>query len=419
MRNLLFVLALLILPLTVFAETTIEWWQFWTDPNIKPTIQEMVHEFEAAHPDIKVNLTDLTWANGHEKIAIAFASGTQPDVLELGSDWIAQFADAGQLADLTDRIADQKKDFQGWSMATYNGRVYGKPWILGTRVLFFNKKLLRQAGFADDFIPFSWTDLRDAIEKVNALGPNIYGWGSNTAEKHRLYKKVMPFIWSAKGRVLTDDGRYCVISSQQGVAALKFYKELHDCCGYVANQRGIEDAFLDGKIGVIISGDWLLKRIEIEKRKIDFGTTVIPGPDPTFALGRKIPTGGKFDIYPGLSFMGGEFLTIAAKSQHRDAAMSLIDFITSPENQIRFCKTNRSANPSSRVAQQDEYFQSNPNLETFVKQLNLSHHPPLDPNWVAIEGEIEASVEQVLFENAPAAETLRLLQHKITELRSQ
>ena len=78
---------------TAGAKTTITWWQFWTDPNIKPVLQGMVSEFEQANPDIEVELTDLTWANGHEKIVIAFGAGTGPDVVELGSDWIAEFAD--------------------------------------------------------------------------------------------------------------------------------------------------------------------------------------------------------------------------------------------------------------------------------------------------------------------------------------
>ena len=63
----------------------ISWWQFWTDPAVKPTIEAMVDAFEKANPGIKVELTDLTWANGHEKIVLAFSSGTAPDVIELGA----------------------------------------------------------------------------------------------------------------------------------------------------------------------------------------------------------------------------------------------------------------------------------------------------------------------------------------------
>ncbi len=411
----LFLICLVLAP-ALSAQTTLEWWQFWTDPEIRPTITSMVEEFQKQNPGIRVNVTDLTWANGNEKIAIAFASGTAPDVVELGSDWIAQFAATGQLADLTDQVATQKLEYQGWSMARYNERIYAKPWILGTRVLFLNRTLLGRAGYARDFMPLSWDDLDTAIQRVTALGKNTYGWGSNTAETHRLYKKFMPFFWSAKCHIFSDDNKYCVIASQKAVETLKFYKKLHDCCGYVADQRGIEDAFLDGKIGVIMSGDWLLKRIELENRKIDFATSLMPGPDPTFGTGRPFVSGLQSAVYPGKSFEGGEFLAVSAKSAQQAAAQKLIDFITSPENQLRFCKANRSANPSSRTAQQDKYFQSNPNLQTFVMQLNLSEHPPVDPDWVLIEAEIEKAVEKVLFENALPGETLRILQKTITDI---
>ena len=401
------------------AETVVEWWQFWTDPNIKPTINAIVEEFEEQNPDIRVNLTDLTWANGHEKIVIAFASGSAPDVVELGSDWIAQFADASQLADMTAHSDSNRSEFQGWSLATYKGKVFAKPWVLGTRVMYFNRGLLKRAGFDEEFVPLSWTDLKNAIEKIQALDEKTYGWGSNTAEKHRLYKKFMPFFWSARGRILSENGRYCVVSSQQAVEALKFYLLLHECCGYVANQRGIEDAFLDGKVGLILSGDWLLKRIELEKRSIDFGTITMPGPGPAFGSGRPVVAGFGTAVYPGKSFLGGEYLAVSAASTHREEALKLIDFITSPENQIRFCKANRSANPSSRTAQADDYFQSNPHLQTFVKQLFTVAHPPVDPDWVYMEAELEEAIERVLFNGAPPAETLRQLQKTITGLREK
>ena len=414
-----FLVVFLLLATAGSAQTTLEWWQFWTDPEIRPTIAAMVTEFERQNPDVKVNLTDLTWANGHEKIAIAFASNAAPDVVELGSDWIAQFASAGRLADLTEHVAGQNVRYQGWSMATYNEKVYAKPWILGTRVVFFNRDLLKRAGFPDDYSPLSWSELEQAIKAVSKLGSGVYGWGSNTAEKHRLYKKFMPFFWSAGGHVFSDDNRFCVVSSQRAVEALKFYKKLHDCCGYVADQRGIEDAFLDGKIGFIISGDWLLKRIELERRRINLGTVVIPGPDPNFFMGGSVLPSVRTAAYPGKSFMGGEFLAVNAASANQAAAVKLIDFITSPENQLRFCKANRSANPSSRETQQDKYFQSNPHLQNFVIQMNFSTHPPVDPNWVYMEAEIEAAVERVLFENAPPAETLRQLQKTLTELHKR
>jgi multiple sugar transport system substrate-binding protein len=399
--------ALLLLAQPAVSETTLTWWQFWTDPTIKPVINSMVEEFEEANPDINVELTDLTWANGHEKIAIAFASGTGPDIVELGSDWIAQFAINNRLTDISADVADDLQDYDGWSMATYDGKIYGRPWILGTRVLFWNQDLMDRIDLREGFMPISWAHLDTAANRINLLGRDIYGWGSNTAEKHRLYKKFLPFFWSSGATVFTDSGDYCVVSSEPAVNALKFYKKLHDSYGYVANQRGIEDAFLDGKIGFIISGDWLLKRIKNEGRDLNFRTTIIPGKRQTeFRIG-------------GKSFMGGEFLTINADSENKEAALKFVKFITSPENQLRFCKANMSANPSSKAAQSDDYFQGDENLMTFIAQLNHAVHPPVDPDWVFIENELEEAVESVLFENAGPGNALLKARNNIAKLKEK
>ena len=404
MSKLFFLTAVTILVIgsTATAATSIEWWQFWTDPSVKPTIEAMIDDFEIANPDIKVNLTDLTWANGHEKIVVALASGAGPDVLELGSDWLAQFASTGHLKDLSEHLSDDSSDFHGYSMATFDGKLYGKPWILGTRVLFANRALLNQAGYDTTFAPVTLDQLKGAALKISSLGKDIYGWGSNTAEKHRLYKKFLPFFWTKGARLFTDDNRYCLLASGNAVEALTFYKELHDSCGYVANQRGIEDAFLDGKVGFIISGDWLLKRIEREKRDIHLVSTLFPGLK-----------------YPGQSFLGGEYLVVNSASDESDAAIKFIDFITEPANQTRFCKANRSANPSSKQAQEDTYFKSNIHLQTFIKQMSMVNHPPVDPDWVYIETAIEEAIENVLFGSSSPGEALLEARKKIEALKKK
>ncbi len=382
------------------AATTIEWWQFWTDPEIKPTVMKMVAEFERQNPDIKVNVTDLTWANGQEKLAVAFAANAGPDLMEIGSDWIAQFAANDRLADLSADFGGDSANFDGMGLARYNQKLYGFPWILGTRVLFINKDVLAKANFSKETIPTSWPSLMESVTQITARGKGQYfGWGSNAPEKHRLYKKYLPFFWSNDAKIFTDDNKYCILSSVAAIDALKFYRDLHNQ-GFVADQRGIEDAWLAGKVAYVISGDWLIKRIESEKRTIDYATTFIPGPK-----------------YPGKSFMGGEFLSVNAQSAHQKEAIQFIKFLTSAENQVEFCKANRSANPSSVKAQADPYYQQNMNLLTFIRQLKQSEHPPVDPNWPTIEDAIEKAVEDALFGSRLPATALRNAQIQVAKLR--
>jgi len=379
-------------------EITLEWWHFWTDPAIKPTIEQFAAEYEKANPNVKIKLTDLTWANGHEKIVVAFSSGTAPDIIELGSDWVPEFSHAGQLANITSFVAEDTSNYLGWSPAIYNDKIYAHPWILGTRVLFVNRDLIKRSSLDSNFVPINWDDLKKLCFAVDSLGRDIHGFGSNAAEKHRLYKKFMPFFWSMGGKVFGYTDRFAGFAGDQAYKALEFYKMLTDSCSLIDSQRRLEDAFLEGKVGVIISGDWLLKRIRNENRQIDFYTTLIPGPK-----------------YPGKSFLGGEYLAVSESSQNKPAAVDFIKFVTSPENQIKFCKANFSANPSSLTAAQDSFFTENLNLQTFVKQIRAAEAPPNDPRWVYIEALIEEALEKILFEGVPMAETLYRTNQEIQE----
>lgn len=400
-KKILFTTALILtFSLNSSAKTKLTFWQFWTDPNIKPVIEQIVADFEKQNPDIEIELTDLTWGYGHQKIAIAFASGRGPDIVELGSDWIAEFAANDQLMDITSEIQSDSAAYQGWGMANYHNRIYAQPWFLGTRVLFGNRDLIIQSGQSDKFIPLTLDQLKNSAKQINTLGKNIYGFGSNTPEKHRLYKKYLPFFWSFGGQLFDDRYGYCLLASNYGIKSLTYYKELHDSCGFVGSQRQIEDAFLDGKIGYIISGDWLLKRIEKEKRDINLISSFIPGLKMN-----------------GTSFLGGEFLAINNASDNKEAAFKFIKFFTSPENQIKFCIENRSANPSSVEAQKDPYFESNPHIQTFIKQIKFTKHPPVIPEWVNVEEIIEDAVKRVLFDGEPTATTLFEARKKIEEIR--
>ncbi|MCH9031819.1 MAG: extracellular solute-binding protein [candidate division Zixibacteria bacterium] len=367
---------------TVGESVEIDWWQFWSDPGIKPTIKLMIEEFESQNPNIKVNVTDLTWDNGHDKLVISLAAGAGPDLFELGSDWVPEFAANNRLANLEANLRTRMPDFLGWESASKDGAVFGHPWILGSRVLFYNRDLMIQAGYTDSFPPMALKEFSSLCFKIDSLSPKIYGWGSNAAEKHRLYKKFLPFFWTLGGELFSENNEYCVISSQFGVAALKAYHKLHLGCSMVDTQRRLDDAFLKGTLGVVFSGEWLLKRIYNEKPDLNFVTGVFPGKS-----------------FPGTSFMGGEYLVINADSDKKGAALRLLKFITNPENQIRFCKANYSTCPSSIEAAKDSFFTSDPNIQVFVKQLRSAKAPPFEPTWVYIEEQIEKAVERVLFED--------------------
>lgn len=384
-------------------QVTISWWHFWTDANIRPVIAEMVDEFELAHPGVTVELVDLTWADGHDKIAIAFSSGSAPDVVELGSDWILEFSSTGHLQSMTDSVAPIREKYMMWEPAKYRDSVYAFPWILGTRLLFANADLLKKAGYDSGYSPQDWNQLLKASQAIGTRVPGAYGFGSNSAERHRLYKKFLPFLWSNGGSILSANGKHCELDSPEALVALEYYMKLCKT-GLTDTQRRLEDGFLDGKIAFVISGDWLLKRIEKEAPEFRFSTHIIPPPKRN---GESV------------SFAGGEYLAISAQSPRKEIAYELIRHICSTENQLRFCLENRTPTPSSKFAAADSVFLAQPHFNTFINQLRTSRMPPAHPQWVYIERELEKAIEEALYGSKTAGRALSDATARIEEILDQ
>src|SRR5262245_19700657 len=109
----------------------VHFWQFWDLAVIQP----LVDQFEAAHPGVKVETEQLTWATGLEKIQAALASGTQPDVCELGSTWLRRFSYEGVLDDITTVYEAERESFLRRERELWHARAYALPGVRRSRVL--------------------------------------------------------------------------------------------------------------------------------------------------------------------------------------------------------------------------------------------------------------------------------------------
>jgi multiple sugar transport system substrate-binding protein len=386
---------------------TLSWWQFWTNPQVKPTILELIQQFEKENPSIKVNLTDLTWSDGHEKIVVAFGSNNAPDVLELGSDWLPEFSYQDVLLDVTLEAEKIKKEFMMWEPATIRNptdasqKIFGFPWILDTRVLFYNKDLMKRAGLDPDKPPKTWDELLEYCKAVNRLKPEAYGFGINSAERHRLYKKFLPFLWANGGEILSPDKKESKINSDRSVQALEFYKKLTQN-GMIDTQAMLDEAFKHDKMGFVISGGWLLNDLRKNYPQLNFGICLMPKPGS--------------DQGTPASFAGGEFLMINKKTQNPQEALKLIEFLIRKDNCLKVCQAIGSGFPSARGAEQDSYYRNNPDLSTFQEQLKYAVSPPPHPQWVYMEEIIEKAVEEVMYDKKSPKDALDQAKAEIDKL---
>ena len=365
---------------------TIEFWQFWTDPKAKPVIESIVSQFEKNNPGLKVNITDLTWSDGHQKIVAAFGAGAPPDLLELGSDWISEFSAAGALCEIQLDTANLLMPQPG----IWNNKLYAKPWFLDTRAVYYNKSLLDKAGCS---LPADWRQFLQACQKINELGDGISGFGANSNETHRLYKKFLPFVWTAGGDIIAD-GRFN-LEQPPVLKALEFYRELAKS-GRVETQKNLEDAFCEGKIGVVISGGWLLKRLEDAPPEFEYLLAPIPPEN----------IGGR-----GISFAGGEYLVIPEKSRKKDEALALMESLLMIKNVRMLCDSVGFGFPPYNNQEINS-----PARRILFDQLQHSRPTPGYQNWVNVESIIESMVEEVTLGRSTPRQAVSDAQKKIDEL---
>jgi len=356
---------------------TIRFWQFWDIAVIQPIIDQ----FEAQHPGTRVKVEQLTWKSGLEKIQAALASGTQPDLCELGSTWLPRFSYEGVLADLTEVYEAQADSFLMWDSAIWKGRVYGLPWVQGSRVLFYNRDLFRRAGLDPDRPPRTWGELLDAARAIEELDPDIHGFGQNLGERYVLYKKFMAFAWGNGGRILDDEG-VVGFAADEMLEALEYYVDLSQY-SLKEKQEVLDHHFKIGKLGMQISGAWNLRNFKLEAPDLDYGVALVPKP----AEGRGTHA----------SFAGAEMLVVFAGSDKKVETLALARFLQSYPHAKALSLASGSVFPASRMTMNDTTFTNDEKVRVFVEQSYSSRTAPAHPGWIEMEDVINGAIEEVLY----------------------
>jgi len=355
----------------------VRFWQFWD----VATIQPLVDEFMRQNPGVRVEVEQLTWKSGLEKIQAAVASGTQPDLCELGSTWLPRFSYEGVLEDLTPVYETERDNFLMWESAIWKGRVYGLPWVQGSRVLFINRDLFRRAGLNPDQPPRTWPELLEASRKVSGLGDGVYGFGQNIGERYVLFKKYMAFAWGNGGEVLDSTGAV-VLNSAANVEALEYYLTLAPF-SLQEKQEVLDQYFKTGRLGMQISGAWNLKNYALEAPGLDYTVALVPRPAENRGT--------------HASFAGAEMLVVFKGSKQRDAALKLALFLQSYGPARTLSLAEKSVFPAARAAMNDSTFTSDPRVRVFVEQSLTSRTPPPHPGWNEIEDVIDRAVEEAMY----------------------
>ncbi|MGC3000780.1 extracellular solute-binding protein [Streptomyces sp. G35A] len=305
---------------------TLRVWLFQEVSN-KPkeqVVDSVLAGFEKAHRGTEVTVEYIPVETRAQRIKAAFNDPkSAPDLIEYGNTDTAGYVRDGGLADVTE-------EFRAWDEAgdtdpaarqavTVDGKVYGAPYFVGVRALYYRTDVFGELGLD---VPKTQAELISTAKRIRAARPGMYGIAVGGAYTYG----AMPFIWAHGGELATGKGgSYAsAIDSADARKGIEAYTSLFGddncpaakCAGMGGNDT--VTAFASGKAAMAIGGDFSHAAVEAGTVKGKYAVAPLPGVKPG-------------SIAP--AFAGGNNLGVLKSTSHRTLAVDLMKRLASKKAQ--------------------------------------------------------------------------------------
>lgn len=377
--------------------------RFWTMGREGEVVGSLLKDFERLHPGVHVDVQQLPITAAHEKLLTAFAGDALPDIGQIGNTWMPELATLGALEPLQSRvdasaIIDQSDYFAGiWDSNVIDGTLYGVPWYVDTRLLFYRKDLLAKAGFPDP--PRDWAEWARQMAALKQLGgPKNYSILLPLDE----YEPLLNLAVQEPDPLLRDDDTRGNFQSPGFRRAFAFYIDMYrEGWAPVMSATQISnvwDEFAKGFFAFHITGPWNVG--EYSRRlpaalQHDWGTAPLPGPDG-----------------PGAAVGGGSSLVMFKGTRHPEAVWQLIQFLSEPAQQLRFHELSGDL-PPRRSSWSDPALANDPYAAAFRDQLERVKSAPKVPEWERIAQAMRLMTERVVRGKQSTDDALKALDEEV------
>ncbi|MGC4933604.1 ABC transporter substrate-binding protein [Gordonia sp. DT30] len=383
---------------------------FWSSHPGKSTEveRELIKRFEAANPDIKVQLIDAgkNYEEAAQKFNAALSGGALPDIIILSDVWWFNFALIGAIAPLDDLFGAAGVNPSGYVDSLvgdykWNNKTWALPYARSTPLFYYNKDAWSRAGLPDRG-PASWQEFGEwgpRIQSAVGSGKSAHGWGN----------AVDYLGWTFQGPTWTFGGAYSdawdlKFTDPKTVAAAQYLSDSINKDHYAKISNDIAGDFSAGLIASTVASTGDLSGIT-KDAKFGFGTAFLPAPGGIAGC----PTGGAGLAIP------------ARNSQERKVnALKFIDFITNTANTSYFSQ-NVGYMPVRKAALTDpsmvSFLTTNPNFRTAIEQLPKTK--PQNYARVFVPGGdkvIGTAYEKFGLQNADVAATMADTQKQIQQI---
>ncbi len=328
---------------TSTASGEVSYW-LW-DNNQKPAYQQCADAFHTANPNVTVKITQYAWDDYWSGVTNGFVAGTAPDVFTNHLSKYPEFVSQGQLVPLDDTLAKDgvKTDVYQKGLADLwvgqDGKRYGLPKDFDTVAIFYNKKLVADAGVAEaDLQNLAWNPTDGGTyEKmiahltVDANGKRgdeagfdktkvkVYGLGLDGGSGGGNGQTQWSMYTGTTGWTVTDKnpwGSHYNYDKPEFQGTIAWMRSLIEK-GYAPTIEAVTgqssgDIFGAGKYAMITNGSWMINQM-FGYKGIETGLAPTP-------VG---PSGKRSSMYNGLAD------SVWTGSKNKAAAIKWVEFLGS------------------------------------------------------------------------------------------
>ena len=362
-------------------------------------VRAMTEGFQAANPDVKVNLEFVPYEGLHDKTVLAQGSGGGYDVVLFDVIWPAEFATNDVLVDVSDRITEDMMDGVlpgAWTTVKYDDAFYGMPWILDTKYMFYNKDILAKAGISEP--PKTWAELSEAAATIKEKGlveyPIVWSWAQAEAA-------ICDYttLLSAFGGDFLKDGMPD-FQNGGGLEALQYMVDSYDAGLTNPNSKeffeeDVRNVFQNGDAAFALNWTYMYNLAnDPAESKVAGNVGVVPG----------LGVDGVSDVSAVNGSMG---LGITTVSEHKDEAWDYIVYMTSQQVQDQYAKLSlpiwASSYTDPAVTDGQEEL-----IAAAEKGLAAMYPRPTTPNYQEMSLALQQGIQEALLGTASPEDALTM-----------
>lgn len=372
-------------------------------------VKAMTDAFTAAHPNITVNLEFVAYDALHDKIVTDQAGGAGTyDTVLMDAIWPAEFAKAQIVRDITDKIpADYRNDVfaSAFAGAEYQGKFYAVPWINDTKFLFFNKKMLADAGFSAP--PKTWDELLAQSKAIKDKGivkyPIVWSWSQAEA----AICDWTQLAAAMGGANFVDDQNKPLFNQGGALAALEWMKKTLDdgltnpaSTGFL--EEDVRNAFSAGSAAFALNWTYMYNLANDPKQsKVAGQVGVVASP----GMGGVATSGVN----------GGMGIAVTRSSKHPDEALAYALWMASKPMQDKYAALSLPMWKSS--FQDPNITKTSPELFAAANTefTNLVVRPVV-PYYTALSGALQVALQEALTGKKTPKDALDAVAAKLPDL---